>query len=54
MYNAPMQSDLLKAASNAADLNDICDYAYLEDGECVESAWVNYCMAREAAQKVAA
>ena len=32
-----------------ADLNDICDFAYLEDGECPESAWHQYCTAREAA-----
>ena len=32
-----------------ADLNDICDYAYLEDGECVETSWHQYCTARESA-----
>ena len=37
-----------------ADLNDICDYAYLEDGECVISAWHQYCTAREAAERRAA
>lgn len=37
-----------------ADLEVICDKAYLDDGECPVSAWVNYCIAREYAERVAA
>lgn len=37
-----------------ADLEDICDQAYLEDGECVPTAWHNYYVARQAAERIAA
>ena len=37
-----------------ADLEEICDQAYLDDGECVSTAWHQYATARESAERRAA